>query len=181
MAVQPGVSYSVENDVAFRNALDRARQAIDDFRIPFGLISKDFYKSQRAIFQLKGPGQYPDFQGERGEDGMTPYMRRKQRKFGFTYPLLVATGALAASTLTPNARGSINIITKFSLVLGTQIPYGIYHQSDAPRKKLPQRKFFFIGPEAKKVATSEQMGRLERWLNMLNDYVTKKLKAESAR
>lgn len=171
-----GISYSIQNDDAFRRGLARASAEISDLRIPFGLILKDFYKSQNAIFKLKSAGKYPDFQGEKDEGGKTAYQRAKIKAVGFDYPLLKRTGALEKSTTSPSAKGSVANIAPLSLIFGTSISYGIYHQSDAPRSKIPLRKFIFIGPEASRFATSEQQGRLERWLNILNDYTLKVLK-----
>lgn len=156
-------SYIVDNDRRFRNALKRASEQVQDFRIPFGQISRDFYRSEQAIFKLKGPGQYPEISAKYGEI--------KKAKVGFKYPLLFFSGRLAASVLGPNNPGSINLITKLSLIFGTSVPYAIYHQSDKPRHKIPLRKFLFIGPEASRFATSDQMGRLERWLQYINDHV----------
>lgn len=188
-----GTSYVLENDVKFKATLMEASKAVSDLRIPFGLISRDFYRSELGIFKLKGPGQYPPFKNSvrasslGGGKGLgskkrsqvdiekSPYQKRKLRKYGFDYPLLVASGRLAASITQPNAPGSINIVTKSSLIIGTSVPYGIYHQSDAPRSKIPLRKFVFIGPEAPQFATSAQQGRLERWVGYINDYVTKQL------
>lgn len=189
--VQVTASYVLENDAAFKKMLVDAREVISDFRVPFGLISRDFYRSQRSIFKLKGPGQYPAFknsvrasslgggtgQGSRRraevDISKSPYQKRKLRKFGFDYPLLVATGKLAASVTTPNAPGSVNAITKLSFVVGTSIRYGIFHQSDQARSKIPLRKFVFIGPEAPRFATSDQQGRLQRWLGYIEDYAVK--------
>ncbi len=188
-----GTSYSLENDARFKQMLRDAREVISDFRIPFGLISRDFYRSELAIFKLKGPGQYPPFKNSirsqyaTDKYGQTykispkkqvdvtksPYQLRKQKKYGFDYPLLVASGKLAASITKPNAPFSINQITPLSMLIGTSIPYGIYHQSDAARKKIPLRKFVFIGPEAPTFATSDQQGRLERWLGYVEDYAVK--------
>src|SRR5882672_2707860 len=96
-------SYSVDNDRRFRNALKDASEVSRDLRIPFGLILRDFYKSEQAIFKLKGPGKYPKFQGpEVGSTGKTRYQLSKIKKIGFDYPLLVRTGVLAASLLGPN-------------------------------------------------------------------------------
>lgn len=159
-------SYSLDNDRRFRNAIREAAKQVNDLRIPFGLISADFYKSQQAIFNLKSAGQYPPI-SER-------YGNYKQQKYGFKYPLLVARGKLAASVLGPNNQGSVNIITPLSLVLGTTIRYGIYHQSDSSRSKIPLRKFLFIGPEAPRFATSEQKGRPQRWLGYIQDYLQRK-------
>lgn len=161
-------SYSVDNDKRFRNALKQVSEISQDLRVPFGLILRDFYKSEQAIFKLKGPGKYPPISEKYGD--------RKEKLVGFRYPLLVKTGALAASLLGPSNRGSISDITKLSLVFGTSISYGIYHQSDAARKKIPLRKFLFIGPEAPTFATDEQQGRLERWVGYIEDHIKRETK-----
>lgn len=186
-----GMSYTLENDKRFIQTLKDASEIVSDLRIPFGLISRDFYRSELSIFKLKGPGLYPPFKnsarasslgggvglgakkGSEVDITKSPYQRKKLKKFGFDYPLLVATGRLAASITTPNAPGSLLSITKLSMVIGTTVPYGIYHQSDAPRSKIPQRKFVFIGPEAPRFATSQQQGRLERWTGYIESYVIK--------
>jgi phage gpG-like protein len=165
-------SYSIENDQKFKTMLKNASDVSTDLRVPFGLILMDFYKSERAIFQLKGPGQYPDF---KNGGARSKYAEMKQKKVGFKYPLLYSSGSLAASLTGPNNKGSISFIGKASMYFGTSIPYAIYHQSDKVRSKIPLRKFLFIGPEAKQFATNEQMGRLQRWLAILNDHIAKKL------
>ena len=185
---QAFTSYIVDNDRKFRDSLKRAADASGDLRVPFGLILADFYRSEQAIFQLQGPGQYPPFKhsdanfrtGKNGKKryegttlgGESPYQYYKKKKVGFDYPLLVRTGALAAS-LTAGGPRSIAVITSTRLTVGTQVAYGIYHQSDAPRKKIPLRKFLFIGPEALQFATSDQMGRPTRWMNIMNDWALK--------
>lgn len=167
-------SYSVDNDNKFRDALKRASAVSQDFRVPFGLILKDFYKSEQAIFKLKGPGLYEPFRGPKNpKTGHTRYQDDKIKKVGFDYPLLVRSGALAASLLGPSNPGSISNVTPLSLTFGTSIPYGIYHQSDDPRSKIPLRKFLFIGPEAPSFATSEQMGRAERWVGYIQDFINR--------
>lgn len=168
-------SYTLQNDVAFKAALKRASETVQDLRIPFGLILSDFYKSEAAIFQLGGPGKYPDFKNGGPE---SRYAKLKQKSVGFKYPLLVRTSRLAKSLLGPNNRDSVAKITALSLAFGTSTPYAIYHQSDKPRKTLPQRKVLFIGPEAPRFANSEQTGRLQRWNNIMNDFVLKKLRSQ---
>lgn len=172
-------SYSVDNDKKFRSALKEASKISQDLRIPFGLISADFYKSQQSIWKLKGPGKYPQFKGKiNPKTGMTAYQAQKKRSVGFDYPLLVRTGSLAASLSGPNNRGSINKATPISLTIGTSIPYGIYHQSDEGRTKIPLRKFLFIGPEAAQFANGEQAGRLDRWLGYIDDHIKRTLKKQ---
>lgn len=174
-------SYEVDNDMSFRNALKRASAVSNDLRVPFGLILKDFYKSEQSIFKLRGPGKYPPFFGKKDNNGMTKYQAAKKRAVGFDYPLLIRSGKLAASVLGPNNPGSISLITKLTLVFGTSIKYGIFHQSDAGRKSnLPQRKFLFIGPESS-TATDEQMGRLQRWLGYIEDHITREIRKAGLR
>lgn len=163
------LSYSVDNDRRFRDAIKAAAEQIGDLTIPLTLISQDFYKSERAIFSLNGPGQYPPISPR--------YAKAKLRRYGFVYPLLKASGRLATSMLDPTDGEAINFIDHGGtrLTIGTAVPYGVYPQSDDPRQVQPLRKFLFIGPEAVQFATSEQMGRLERWLGIVNDYTVKKL------
>ena len=164
-------SYSVDNDESFRRALQRTKDKVADLTIPLTLIAKDFYKSQRAIFQLSGPGQYEDLADSTKE--------QKQKEVGFIYPILKRSGALADSTTKPVDPNAINeIVNKDTLIIGTKVPYGVFHQSDAPRSKLPLRKFLFIGPEAPQFATSEQKGRLQRWLGILDGYMDEVIKDE---
>lgn len=190
-------SYIVDNDRRFRDAIQRAADATGDLRLPFALILADFYKSEQAIFALKGPGQYPPFKnsvratslskkltgirrGQGYDVTKSPYQREKIKKVGFDYPLLVRTGSLSASLLSASAKGAVAIIGPTELTIGTTIQYGVYHQSDSPRKKIPLRKFLFIGPEASQFATSDQQGRPERWMNILNDHVLKQAKSSGA-
>ncbi len=171
MADSPGfTSYSVDNDKAFRNSLNKAYQATGDLTIPFTLIAADFYRSQAAIWKLKSPGLYPDLSES--------YKPRKLKKAGFLYPILKLNGYLEVAASVQGGPGNITRITPKDLTLGVDersVPYAIYHQSDAPRKKIPLRKFLFIGPEAPRFANSEQQGRLERWIGILNGFVIQKL------
>ncbi len=162
-------SYSVDNDRLFRNKLEQVRAQVDNLTIPLTLISKDFYKSQMAIFLLKSAGQYPDFKSEKSR-------QQKKKAVGFDYPLLKRSGALMRSETDPKDKNAINeIINGTTLIIGTRVEYGIYHQSDLPRKKLPLRKHLFIGPESIRYAVGEQKGRLERWVDILDGFLSQKL------
>lgn len=169
----PGfISYSADNDRAFKNQLDRAFAVVDDLTEPFKLIAADFYRSEKAIFKLSGPGQYEDF--KRDKKGKSYYKDRKQAKYGSAYPLLRATGKLERSVTSGNDSNAILIIGKNVLAIGTSVAYGIYHQSDEPRSKMPLRKFLFIGPESQ-FAVGDQAGRLSRWNNIINTFILRKM------
>jgi phage gpG-like protein len=180
------VSYSVDNDMKFRKAVAAARDAVKDLTIPLTLIAKDFFKSERAIFQLSGPGLYPDLstkpffafweQGELRREYPGGYKEYKQAKAGFVYPILKLSGALERSLTDPTDSNAVNfIVNKNTLIVGTRLQYAIYHQSDAPRTKIPLRKMLFVGPEAPRWAVGDQVGRLERWLGILNGFLEQKM------
>ena len=165
------IQYNFENAQAFQSSLDKALSKISDLRFPLNLIADDFYKSEKAIFQLKSPGGYKD---------LKPKTKiQKQKKFGFIYPILKRTGILERSITRKGAPGNITIITKTTLTVGTSVPYGIFHNSDKPRKKIPQRKFVFIGPESRAFNAKDRGkggGRLTRWTNILERFVFEAIK-----
>lgn len=168
-------TYDVDPDKAFENALERAKKQVQDLRLPLTQISQDFYKSQKAIFQLKGPGQYPDLAPD--GPGKSNYKARKKKIWGFIYPILRASGKLEKSVTKPTDSEAINqIINKDTLIIGTKVDYGKFHQLGGP--KIPQRKFLFIGPEAPSVAKGPLAGRAERWLNTINAFVLKTMEKE---
>jgi len=169
-----GFTIELKNAEEFRAALTRASAKVADLTIPLQLIAQDWFDSNAAIFSLKGPGQYPD---------LSPtYKKAKQRQWGFIYPILKASGRLENSITDPGSPDSINEIrNKNTLIIGTAVPYGVYHQSDGPRKKLPLRKFLFIGPESQFTNKGRIAGRLERWTSILNDYVIQKMDQEGFR
>lgn len=169
------VSYSIANDKAFEEKIKIAYELVGDLTIPFQQIVKDFRRSRKAIFSLRGPGKYEPFKGKKNINGNTPYQQRKIAKYGFDYPLLRATGRLADS-VTGETGDSIVIIEKKLLAFGTRVPYAVYHQSDAPRGKIPLRKFLFIGPEAPEFV-SDTRGNLDRWGKIIDNYMLRKLGA----
>lgn len=162
-------TYTVDPGDKFRAALDKVKLRVADLRPAFTLIAADFYQGQRALFELTGPGPY--------EPISLSYGPRKLQKFGFKYPLLVATGRLSKAASVMNGAGNITVIGPDQLLLGVDggsVPYAGYHQSDAPRRKIPLRKFIF-GPQETKFAIGSQRGRLGRWLGILQDAVVKSM------
>jgi phage gpG-like protein len=180
-------SYVVENDEKVASALRRAAAVSNDLKVPFAMIAKDFQKSRKAIFALQSAGAYPDlstkpfFAWWEKDDNLrrqydNGYKEYKKAKFGFSYPILKATGRLEKSVTDGSDHENITTIGPLMLTMGTRTPYAVYHQSDAPRSRLPLRKFLFIGPESKKYSNSEISGFPERVLNTLNSYVLRTLK-----
>lgn len=180
--------FVIQNQIDFERALDRLGKTTNDFRIPFRLIASDFYRSQKKIFKLKTEGLYPPLGGfnanQVNEFGVTKRQLaedRKERRTGRSaYPLLWGeTGDLKDSTLSATHPNSIFFLGNRELVIGTNVPYGKYHQSDRPRTKLPQRKFIFIDGGPNDASKDSQItGRRERWLNIINDHVIQLINGE---
>lgn len=165
------ISYNVDNDRAFRKSVEDAAKKTGDLRVPLTLISKDFYKSEKAIFMLKGRGQYPDIKPQT--------KAQKRREVGFVYPILKRTGKLARSLTNPVDSYAVNYFEgRTALVIGSEVDYLKFHQTGTVH--MPMRKALFIGPEAKKFASDEQVGRLDRWTNILDAYIKEKVRKSGA-
>lgn len=186
----PIVSFITENDKAFKKLLDKMGENISDFRIPFNLISNHFYKGNRKLFTLKSEGLYPVLGGFNPRDKIIfkgqPTTKQeaaevtKSEAVGFIFPLLKRRGALAKSLSGRNAPGAEHFIGRQSLIMGTNISYAKFHQSDRTRKKIPQRKMIFIdGGPAERSRSAIISGRLEAWTNIVSDYVAQVISGEA--
>ncbi|MCK5387231.1 MAG: hypothetical protein KAJ39_08590 [Gammaproteobacteria bacterium] len=161
-------SYEIENDKEFAAQIKVAQSKVDDLSLAWRLIAKDFRTSNKAQFSLKGTGKYPPLSPR--------YELHKARTYG-DKPILVRSGRLRDSVAgNTKTSDSIERITKTSLTFGTEVPYGIFHQSDDKRRLIPLRKFLFIGSEGKN-DQDVNIGRLQRWVAILNSEVERKLKA----
>ncbi len=108
-----------------------------DMRPTFEVIGIGYRKEVGAIFDK----QQPRTEGERWKPLNAAYAIQKQKRWG-PRGILVASGSLLASMTVKGAPGNITAIKKDQAVFGTSVPYGIYHDSDKPRKsKLPRRNF----------------------------------------
>lgn len=174
---EQGFSIKVEISDGFKAALQEAASMADDLSVPLGLILKDFYKTEKIIFALKGPGKYEDY--KYGAD--SKYGKLKEKKAGFRYPLLVGPnrkghegGALAASVLAPDAPGSIGRIGKKELEIGTSISYAASHQFGSSKRSIARRPFLFIGNEF--AVDDSMMNREDKWAIILKDEVKRRMK-----
>lgn len=166
------IELKVDPDGRLKNAVKDAIAKVGDLTIPLKSITRSWFRSNVAIFKLEGKGKYTDFVGKRDGNGMTAHMRRKE-KYAIQrspYPILKFTGRLESSLTQAGSSDAISsIIGKNALILGTAVPYGIYHQSAAPRSKLPFRPFIFLGAE--QTAPTPLHNRRENWIKILTDHV----------
>jgi phage gpG-like protein len=180
--------YAFDPNSEFQKKIESVFEATGDLTIPLTLIAKSWYQSNKSIFALKGPGRYADLSKKpffawwepKGSPLRTYYLggykSYKIAKYGFAYPILKATGRLMKSITDPRSPDAINyIVNKNTLVLGTSVPYAIYHQSQEPRTKMPYRPFLFVGVE--QIAPHDlQQARLNTWIQILDNYLEQRIK-----
>ena len=166
------------NSEQYDEAVKEALKNVKSLKPVFIQIAREFYKTNRAIFTLKSAGKYTDFKGKLGRDGMTPYQRFKNRVIGNRgYPLLKLTGRLEESITVRGSAEAVEEMSDSSLVIGTRVPYGIYHQSEMARSKIPYRPFLFLDPATTAVAPDGSLSRRsEAWVRMINQYVMRSMK-----
>lgn len=164
MMADAPIRFVVDPDKKFQAAINEAIKQVDDLTIPFNLITQSWFKTNMAIFALKGPGKYQDL-----SEG---YKKWKQwfLKSTTPYPILKLTGALEASITQPGADGSIaQIINKTTLVLGSSIPYAKDHQTGNRRKNLPARPWLFSGGEQSSPDFATR--RRDIWIGLVKKHV----------
>lgn len=163
-------SIVVDPDKQFRDFLARSAQKVGNFTIPFTLITKDWFKSNRAIFALAGPGKYDDLSEK--------YKDQKQKAVGFIYPILKRSGKLEQSLTNPGDSASIaQIINKTILILGTKDRTAVWHQGGT--KKMPARPPVLLGAE--QVSPPELNRRRDAWYKIIESYVEQVLAKEGAK
>lgn len=180
------VNYQV-NSKEFDAKIKECLTQIGDLRPAFIGIAREFYKANKAIFALKGPGKYTDFSGpkikatwrtpglpeRRTRNGdKTAYQYEKFKKYGFEYPLLKAKGRLESSITDQGSADSVLEITKNTIVMGTRVPYAGFHQTGT--KRMPMRQFLFVDPSTTAWANDKIFSRRNAaWIKALENYVTR--------
>lgn len=138
------VSYSVSNQAEFDAFLKKISKA-GTSRFIMGEMARIVKKFSKANFTLKGSGQY--------EPLSKRYKARKSR-MAPGKPIMVLRGDLRDS-IVGNTADSILKLTNNSAIVGTSLPYAIYHDegfSGMVKRKnsisyqldLPQRRPFFL-------------------------------------
>lgn len=184
------LKYAIDPDSAFQKKLEQVYAATRDLTAPLIEISREWFKGNKSIFALKGKGRYQDLSVRplnafwekdkrlREIASKGGYKAYKMAKYNLSspYPILFATGTLKNSITNGSDANSVNlIINKSTLVLGTKVPYAIYHQSDQPRTKIPYRPFLFVGVE--QIAPNDiKNKRLENWIKILDRHFEQSIK-----
>lgn len=93
----------------------------DDYREPFELMAEEFWRQNEATFQAEGlPEPWMP---------LSPKYRKWKEKHYPGKPILVRSGALKASLVNGTAEGAIYEVFPTQMILGTEVPHAIYHQT----------------------------------------------------
>ena len=168
-----GVTVKLLNSEVFDAKIKDAISQVKNLMPEFTVIANMWYKDNKQIFDLKSAGQYEDF--KTGPDGKRPtkYMLYKKSKVGGAYPLLKFSGKLAASILNSGAAGAVKEISATQLVLGTTIPYAIYHQLGT--SKMPARPPIINKESEKHGQTNIFQKRLANYMRVISASVARRV------
>jgi hypothetical protein len=155
------LAFEIDPDQAFNKVVKDAIEKVGDLRPVLMTISRSWYKSNKAIFALKGPGKYVDLTEK--------YAEAKAAKLGSAYPILRGfTRRLEGSITEAGSADAIAyVINKRTLVLGTRTPYaGYLHEGTS---KMKARPVLLLGAE--QVAPEAHQIARGRWIASIEDFV----------
>jgi len=131
---------------------DRARDPLPLFES----IHEDFLEYEKKLFDSEGAS------------GGTPWAPLKastvaaKAAAGLDPRILHATLTLRDSLTEKNAPDSVFQTTMDEALMASSVEYGIYHQSNKPRTRLPRRPPVMLSPEVK----AEWIKKVQVWLIM---------------
>lgn len=148
-------------DKKFKKALED----IKDLRIPLELIRESWFRGNRSIFAIGGPGKWAD---------LSPgYKKAKLKKKGFVYPILLRDGHLRNALTVPGDPESIStLVGKKSLDLGVNPDNDVFRFLHFGTSKMKPRPYILLGAE--QTAPSELNKRVEIWQKLIQDFVIQK-------
>ncbi|HMV50855.1 MAG TPA: phage virion morphogenesis protein, partial [Blastocatellia bacterium] len=118
------LTYQIRGTDRLLNSLDRLELSLKDFRPLFNEASRLIYEFEKEAFASEGASSRVG----KWKPLTANYARWKEKKAPGK-PILEFSGALKRSLTRPNARGSVRRITEEELIVGTQIPYAVFHQT----------------------------------------------------
>ena len=161
------VTGEIVNYAEFEAKVKRALAVVGDLTPAFVSVASDWYRSNEQAFIVDdGPGQY--------EDLSETYKGQKIRRLGYAYPILKYSGRLQNSVVVANSGDSVREITPKSMILGTNVDYGIYHQSSGPREKMPYRPFL-INKDLQGSHMHIYSAGIMRWNRIIETFVTRQI------
>lgn len=149
--------FEIMGQVQVSRVFDKIGDATANWRKPFGLISKDFYNTQRATFDAEGAHEgKPKW----AED--SPRYKAWKASKGFSSKTLVLTGKLRGAATSPSAEGSVFNLGRQRLEMGVNLMVGGWNLAALHQfgtRDMPAREVVRISSEQKK-----------RWVRIIRDY-----------
>ena len=140
------------DDIVNREIL-RVKYRSEDMRPAFRKIHESFIGVEKYQFSSEGglSGKWAP---------LAPSTVDYKAKHGLDPRILQATHRLRDSLTTFEGEGHIYEATHDEMKVGSDVPYGIYHQSREPRTKLPRRPPVIIRENIRR-----------RWIKYLQEYL----------
>jgi len=135
------LSLEVEGEELLGRMFSRFGEGVSDFSPAFVLMREELYQIERQQFETQGSRS----------GGWASLAESTVKRKGFD-TIMVASRRLFKS-LTGSGGDNVADITPTQLTFGTKVPYGIYHQSPAPRVRLPRRPIIAFNDEDRKAMT----------------------------
>lgn len=165
------VNAEIVNYEQFRKRLEAMKKTFASLKVPFTLIASDWYRdNKQELLDTNSKGAWEDDLKKATKD-------KKKRKKLAIYPMLRGeTRDLLGSISNKDHKDTELVIESNLLVMGTNVPYGIFHQSSQPRQIIPYRPFI-INETVTGSQAAKWESQLKRWDKILTDW----MKREAAR
>lgn len=164
------VNFTVDPNKKFAKTLKELEKKSLDLTLPLNLITQSWYKTNNAIFALKGPGKYAPLSAR--------YVRVKKKELGSAYPALLGKNQRIKNAITqPTNSNAINkILNKRTLELGVkktgEFIYAAAHQYGNTSAGLPARPYLFAAAEPA-APVSDINRRVDIWIKLLEKHIIK--------
>lgn len=123
----------IAGEVQLDRGIARFADGVSDYRPIWPVIADEFYAEEKEQFATQGAAG-----GEQWAPLSPAYAAWKEAHYP-GQPILQREGDLVASLTSASDPNAVNVQARKLLTLGSRVPYGIYHQSTAPRRVLPRR------------------------------------------
>jgi phage gpG-like protein len=137
----------IAGEVQMDRGIARFADGVSDYRPIWPVIEDDFYALEKDQFKTEGSEG-----GEQWKELTPEYQQWKEAHYP-SKPILQRTGDLVKSLTSSKDTNAICREERKGLTLGSKIPYAIYHQSPAPRKRLPRRPEIMLTEPFKRTVT----------------------------
>lgn len=132
----------------------RVSERAEDPRPVLTDIRADFYRYEDILFNTQGAS------GGAAWKPISPNTVASKRKRGMDTRILHETLTLRRSLTSEVPVDAVSRIDRQGLFVGSNVPYGVYHQSTKPRTVLPRRPPVMLTEDVKR----NWIKKLQRWL-----------------